>query len=57
VAGIGTEAIKRHSAPQAANTPQPTNPGAAQPVKPNAIAPIKPVSKAAPIKDDWARPA
>jgi type VI secretion system protein VasD len=57
VAGIGTEAVKRHSAPQAANTPRPTNPGAAQPVKPNATAPIKPVSKAAPIKDDWAQPA
>jgi type VI secretion system protein VasD len=48
VAGIGTEAVKRHSAPQAANTQQPTNPGAAQPVKSNATAPIK---------DDWARPA
>jgi type VI secretion system protein VasD len=57
VAGTGTEAVKRHSAPQEANTPQPTNPGAAQPVKPNATPSIKPVSKAAPIKDDWARPA
>ncbi|MDN7178529.1 type VI secretion system lipoprotein TssJ [Caballeronia sp. SEWSISQ10-4 2] len=57
VAGIGTEVVKRHSAPQAANTPQPTNPGAAQPVKPNATSSIKPVSNAAPIKDDWARPA
>jgi type VI secretion system protein VasD len=57
VAGIGTEAVKRHSAPQEANTPRPASPGAAQPVKPNATAPIKPVSKAAPIKDDWAQPA
>ena len=39
------------------NTPQPTNPGAEQPVKPNATPQIEPVSKAASIKDDWARPA
>lgn len=30
LAAIGTEAVRRHSAPQAANTPQPTNPGAAR---------------------------
>lgn len=40
VAGIGTEAVKRH------NAPQPTNLGAAQPVKPNATPSIKPASKA-----------
>jgi len=55
VAGIGDEAVKRHSAPQTVNTPQTASPGAAQPVRPSAMSPIKPASKAAPVKDDWAQ--
>jgi type VI secretion system protein VasD len=57
VAGIGDEAIKRHSAPQTVNTPQTASPGAAQPVRPSATPPVRPASKVAPVKDDWARPA
>jgi len=49
VAGIGDEAVKRHSAPQTLNTPQTASPGATPTVRP--------ASKVAPVKDDWARPA
>jgi type VI secretion system protein VasD len=56
VAGIGDEAVKRHSAPQTVNTPQTASPGAAQPVRPSATPPVRPASKVTPVKDDWARP-
>ena len=57
VAGMGDEAVKRHSAPQTVNTPQTANPVATQPVRPSATPPVKPASKGAPVNDDWTRPA
>jgi len=57
VAGIGDEAVKRHTAPQTVNTPQTASSGGAQPVRPSTAQPVKPASKGTPAKDDWARPA
>jgi type VI secretion system protein VasD len=57
VAGIGSEAVKLHSAPQTVNTPQTASPSAPQPVRPGGTPSVKPASKTAPVGDDWAQPA
>jgi type VI secretion system protein VasD len=57
VAGFNSEAVKRHSAPQTAITPQTADAAVGQTARPPAPPTVKPASKAAPVKDDWAQPA